>query len=157
MKKMAIILCGVVLLGCSKSDKEQLIGEWKGNRIYKNGSLMCTYDRAEQDRILDKKYNQEKEVVEMMGLSEYDFKQNMIKAMEKMLQMQFNFRPTDTVYIKTDDSPFIGEPWTYKIIEDSNMLVMEEPSRRVRYLYKVDHEKLVLKNENMRIEFVRNN
>lgn len=146
-----------IVSSCSQSDKEQMLGSWKGDRIYRDGKLLCSFNRNEQQEIVNRQYKKEKEVLEKMQLSRYDYEQNMIRSMEKMLQMQLNFTANDTLYMKTDDSPYIGDPWVFRVVEDSNVLVLEDPSRRVRYLYKVERNKLVLKNENMRLEFVRNN
>lgn len=156
MKRIATILVlTLVLFSCSKTDKEKIEGVWVGDKIYRDGKLMCSLVPQEQDVIAEREYQRQKDVIEKMNYSEYDFKQGIIRSMEEKLMMQFTFTPTDTLYIKTDDTPYIGEAWTYRIDEDSSILVLEENVRRVTYLYKVSKNKLVLKNEEIRIEFVR--
>lgn len=155
MKRIFFLVVVGVLLSCSKSDKEQIEGVWVGEKIYRDGKLMCSYDLREQDEIAEREYQRQKEVLEKMNYTKYDFKQGIIRSMNEKLNMQFTFTPTDSLYIKTDDTPYKGESWIYHIDEDSSILVLEEDIRRVTYLYKVSKNKLILKNEDVRIEFVR--
>lgn len=150
-----LLIVTFVLISCSQTDKEKIEGEWLGDRIYRDGKLMCSLIPREQDEIAEREYQKQKDVLDRMNYTEYEFKEGIIRSMVEKLKMNFRFTPTDTLYIKTDDTPYQGEQWSYRIDEDSSILVLEENIRRVTYLYKVSKNRLILKNEDVRIEFVR--
>ena len=150
---LGILFLALLVTSCSKTDKEKLEGSWVGDKIYKDGRIVCSYLPTEQDQIAEREYQKQKEVVELMQMSEYDFKQNIIRSMEQKLKMEFTFTPTDTLYIKTDDTPYKGEVWNFHILKETSQLVLEVDTRKVTYLYKVNREKLVLKNDGMKIVF----
>lgn len=156
MKYGYYIVMLVFLAACtSKPDKEKFLGTWEGNKIYRNGVLMCSWVPREQEQIAKREYNKNKEVLEKMQLPEYEYRQNLIRSMIQKLTMQFTFTETDTVFIKTDDTPYRGDAWRFRVVEDSNVVVLEEDIRKVGYLYKITDKKLILKNEDMRIEFLK--
>lgn len=156
MKYVYFAILVLSLTACaSKTDKERFIGSWEGDKIYRNGVLMCSWVPREQEQIAKREYNKNKEVLEKMQLPEYEYRQNLIRSMIQKLTMQFTFTETDTVFIKTDDTPYKGDAWRFRVVEDSNVVVLEEDIRKVSYLYKVTAKKLILKNADMRIEFLK--
>lgn len=150
MKYLLVLPLFVLLLtGCSKSDREQIIGKWKFEELKSNeGEVMYSTDPAVQKKTADKIVKEQMVMYAGSGITEEMLRKQIQEQFKAVGKTTFEFDTKGNVNVKTNSGNNANDTKsTYKMDEAKKSVVIKNGDREMKYTYKFDGDKLTMKGE----------
>lgn len=146
----------MVLMGCSKSDKELLSGTWSIRELKKDGVLAMSVDPKEQQKVIDKTWKEQGEVLKQMGIDKATVAKNIQAEVQKLARITFTFGDNGKVKVSSHDKDAKATFSAYKMDEEKKQLTIEQSKEeKLVYTYTISDDKLILKQKKDEILFQR--
>lgn len=146
----------MVLMGCSKSDKELLSGTWSIRELKKDGVIAMSVDPKEQQKVIDKTWKEQGEVLQQMGMDKATVAKNIQLEVEKLSHITFTFGENGKVKVASNDGKAKATFSDYKMDEEKKQLTIRQSKEdQLVYTYTITDELLVLKQKKDEISFKR--
>src|SRR5688572_11533073 len=103
MRYLFILPLALILItSCTKSDREALNGKWSYLEIRDGKNVVYSSDKAELDKIIEKRIKEEGPMYAQMGMDENMMRENLEKTYDKQAKFTFNFSDKDTLTIASN-------------------------------------------------------
>lgn len=143
----------VMLSACSKSDKEQIKGEWTMSEMSREGKVVMSVDPAKQKTVLDEAWKEQGPMMEQMGMTREVFDTNMKTQFKKMGESVFVFTDKGKVEIKAEGQK--NSDSNYKMDEEKKKITITEQGKNQVYTYAFDGDSFSLTQNKDKITFKR--
>jgi hypothetical protein len=146
----------MVLMGCSKSDKELLSGTWSIQQLKKDGVLAMSVDPKEQQKVIDKTWKEQGKVLQQMGIDKATVAKNIQAEVTKLAHITFTFGDNGKVKVSSHEKNAKDTFSAYHMDEDKKQLTIEQSKEdKLVYTYTITDKMLVLKQKKDEISFKR--
>jgi hypothetical protein len=157
MRLILIAFTALLFAACTKPDNELIQGEWQFNKVSKGKDVLVSSDAKEQKKIIDKAFNESAPYLQMMNMTEADFRKKMKGDIELMLKVTFKFDKSNVTVANNNPKQPNSNKSKYKINTEKKEITIIEGANQIVYKYELNDEALVLTDpkENGKLEFKR--
>ncbi len=157
MKLFLVAITALLVVSCSKPDKEMILGEWHFSRVADDKSVKISDVPAEQEEIINRTLKEMGQQLAMMNMTEATFRRDFKKDMELMLKTTFKFDAKNVTVASNNPQNPSSNKSAYKLDAEKKQITIVDKTNEIVYKYELTADKLVFKDTKSKytIEFKR--
>jgi hypothetical protein len=144
MRLILIAFTALLFTACTKPDDELIQGEWHFAKVSKGKDILVSSDEKEQKKIVDKAYKESAQYLEMMQMTEADFRKKMKEDIDLMLKVTFKFDKNNVTIANNNPKNPSSTSSKYKLDVAKKELTIIENMNQIVYKYELSSDALMM-------------